>query len=118
MGEEGSKLTNPLCPNATEGMAWCKSYLDCKCEDHPYNTYSCIRHLGEQNDEVFCKWSNEGYYDHDYGFEEYYNLKEDPHQLNNTVSILSSEEYKDMLHVLQTLKKCKGSECFLGIKKI
>ncbi|CAL4107884.1 unnamed protein product, partial [Meganyctiphanes norvegica] len=111
MGEGIPQGSNPQCEDAIEGMCWCKPYLACKCEDHPYNTYSCIRHVAEQKDGVFCKWSNEGYYDHDYNFEEYYNLKIDPHQLNNSVSTLPSEEYDAMLLLLQTLKACKGSEC-------
>ncbi|XP_074642046.1 N-acetylglucosamine-6-sulfatase-like [Tubulanus polymorphus] len=85
------------------GVAIC--FPDCVCEDAWNNTYSCLRFINLTENYVFCEFLNEP------NFYEYYNMKFDPYQLQNSVNTLDPRTKTDYLMRLQKLKHCKGESC-------
>lgn len=95
------------CEYLGKGLAECLSDLDCKCQDSKNNTYSCVRRMNDEVDDIFCK-----FYDSE-DFEEYYNITNDPEQLNNEVKTLDSLLYRNLSYILNKLKECSGKACWL-----
>lgn len=101
---EGSNI-NKGCEYLGPNLGDCHPEFDCKCSDSKNNTYSCLRHVSDVENFVFCSWED------DEQFEEYYNLGSDFYQLNNTVNYISHDRRKKLNITLYNLKKCRGSHC-------
>ncbi|KAL0269306.1 UNVERIFIED_CONTAM: hypothetical protein PYX00_007088 [Menopon gallinae] len=82
----------------------CSKKLACKCLDSRNNTYSCIRQLGMERNEIYC-W----FHDNEQ-FRELYNLQEDPHQMDNIA--MGSWEWRTKLY--DDLLTCCKSKAALG----
>jgi len=78
-------------------------------QDHANNTYSCIRSVTPGNgtnavDTQYCSW--------DTGEEEFFDLVQDPWQLQNSASGLLPDQSRSLRARLQRLRACKGrAEC-------
>ncbi|CAL4098117.1 unnamed protein product, partial [Meganyctiphanes norvegica] len=101
---EGSEKKNEKC-NEGPGLSGCNPEFSCKCEDSWNNTYACIREISTQTDRLFCKWDDKE------KFEEHYNMKIDPFQINNTIKGIPKDVHKRMLLLLKNLQKCHGIRC-------
>jgi len=85
------------------GLGVCKP--DCVCEDASNNTYVCIRTLNLRRNDMYCKFMDSE------GFEEQYDLNDDPYQLANKASTLSSKEKNLYLRNLIHGSICSGDSC-------
>ncbi|MCL4129776.1 UNVERIFIED_CONTAM: hypothetical protein GTU68_041122 [Idotea baltica] len=102
---EGSDEPIEGCEYIGTGLANCNPDLDCKCTDSFNNTYTCVRTLGKEKNEKYCKWS-----DHEQ-FEEYYDVENDPFELLNAVKKLDPQSYIYLKNTLNSLKHCSGDSC-------
>ncbi|KAB7507688.1 N-acetylglucosamine-6-sulfatase, partial [Armadillidium nasatum] len=102
---EGSDSPIQGCEYLGTGLAHCLPELDCKCQDSYNNTYSCVRTLGVEKNEIYCKWNNND------NFEEYYDLNIDPYQITNSVDDLTEDERSILQQKLTSLIECSGSSC-------
>ena len=103
-----------------DNLSQCSDQFGCKCQDSRNNTYTCIRTIG-QEDTMFCQFQDRD------NFLEMYNLMQDPEQIINLASLLSSEtinyykvNYSNLINVIElfffqkqisNLLKCKGKDC-------
>lgn len=60
-----------------ENVKLCSTDLNCNCFDARNNTFTCVRKLFPGKNTLNCKFQD------DEGFVEFYDLNEDPYQLNN-----------------------------------
>jgi N-acetylglucosamine-6-sulfatase len=72
--------------------------------DATNNTYTCLRTLSDVQNDCYCEFTLTGY-------TEYYDLKKDPWQLNNTVHQLSYDHLERLKNRLNQLRQCKGATC-------
>ena len=107
-GEGNADTYNPECPyKKSQRLSGCSAEAACKCQDSWNNTYSCVRHLAEDVNFVFCTFHDRENY------QEAYDLNEDLYQLNNIgYDILPSVQAKYLIMV-EDLKTCKGETCRL-----
>lgn len=101
---EGKEKGNEAC-NEGPGLTGCNPEFSCRCSDSWNNTYACIREVSIQKDRLFCKWNDK------YKFEEHYDMKIDPFQLNNTIKYITKDIHKKMLLLLKNLQQCHGIRC-------
>lgn len=99
------KDTNEDCEDLGPNLSICDADFDCKCADSKNNTYACLRHLGKEENFLFCVWENDDY------FEEMYDLLKDYNQLRNVAYSLSPEKHKKLIATLNNFKKCRGRRC-------
>jgi len=91
----------------------------CHCTSASNSTYSCMRSLGQQQgskNSMYCEFfenltndneiENEANY-----FYEYYDMHNDPYQLNNIYQQLDYKSKQRLRGHLQDLSKCKGKYC-------
>ena len=77
------------------------------------NTFHCLRsHYNESStgetlfrNTMYCRFAD------DENFVEYYNLTEDPWQLDNTADALTADEVLALGTKLGSLRQCKGNSC-------
>ncbi|XP_063595975.1 N-acetylglucosamine-6-sulfatase-like isoform X1 [Penaeus indicus] len=96
---------NKGCEFMGSGLSGCNPNFACKCEDSWNNTYSCLRQVSSEENFLFCKW------DDGESFQEMYDLKSDPQQLNNTIGIIKRDVHKKLNNLLRNLKRCRGARC-------
>jgi len=102
---EGGEGVDKDCPQWNTGeFSWCKAELDCKCQDTFNNTYTCMRSFSAVEDSMFCKFEDNE------SFEEFYDLTEDPYQLDNLAPLLG-EELEEQRLIMAQLAKCAGQNC-------
>lgn len=105
-GEGNVDTWNPECPyNKHQRLSECSPQMACKCQDSWNNTYSCVRHLAENINFMFCTFQDREHY------QEAYDLNNDFYQLENIgFDILPSEQAHYQIMV-ENLKLCKGDSC-------
>lgn len=86
-------------------MSECSVEWDCKCQDSRNNTYNCIRTFTNENNFIHCKFLD------DQRFEESYDLKADPFQLNNIADSLKPQIRNKMWKEWKRLQVCEGNDC-------
>lgn len=86
------------CPYTWDDVLWMPDSFN--------NTYHCVRTVdGETEDSIYCRFVD------DESFVEYYDLKTNPHQLDNDISTLIKVQRQRYEHRLQELRHCKGATC-------
>lgn len=56
-GEGNEKTYNDECPwQRNDGLTQCTLSAECHCQDSWNNTYSCIRHLANDLDKIYCEF--------------------------------------------------------------
>lgn len=100
---EGSLTADPTCPSLGPGLSQC--FPDCVCEDAYNNTYACVRTLDGKLDMQYCEFADSE------SFVEVYDLKADPHQLENIVKKVDPAVLQTMNQRLIKLQSCEGSSC-------
>ncbi|KAK3728850.1 hypothetical protein QZH41_020225 [Actinostola sp. cb2023] len=101
VGEGHEKVDG--CPKLTPGFECCKP--NCVCEDSWNNTYSCVRTLSSSQDLMFCEFQDKE------SFIEFYNLKNDPHQLSNIAKKVDRRVLAAQRKRLEELVVCSGDSC-------
>ncbi|XP_059490919.1 N-acetylglucosamine-6-sulfatase-like isoform X2 [Neocloeon triangulifer] len=107
-GEAHSDSVSENCPDVyrdRDQFFQCTLENSCKCQDVRNNTYHCLRHLSDRCDFIFC------HFEDDEDFEEFYDLRSDPLQLENTASVLPPHHLQFYRKSLHKLKNCKGRDC-------
>lgn len=109
-GEGNSDTYNPECSyKKSQRLSGCTIETNCKCQDSWNNTYSCVRHLAEDVNFVFCAFEDRESY------QEAYDLNNDCYQLENIgYDILPSLQAKYLINI-ENLKVCRGESCKLEI---
>ncbi|XP_041815856.1 glucosamine (N-acetyl)-6-sulfatase (Sanfilippo disease IIID), b [Chelmon rostratus] len=100
---EGLPTTDPACPKLGPGLSQC--FPDCVCEDAYNNTYACVRTLDSENNLQYCEFADSE------SFVEVYNLKLDPHQLENIIKKVDPLVLQAMNQRLIKLQSCEGNSC-------
>lgn len=102
---EGGEGVDKGCPQWNTGeFSWCKVEFDCKCQDTFNNTYTCLRSFSNGGESMYCKFEDNE------DFEEFYDLTEDPYQLDNLAPLLG-EELEEQRVLMAELAKCSGQSC-------
>nr|CAD7455639.1 unnamed protein product [Timema tahoe] len=105
-GEGETNTVDTACPLPRDDtLAQCVLDEMCKCQDSKNNTYTCVRHLSQDEDFIFCQ-----FYD-DENFQEAYNLHTDPYQLDNLAQTLDTDNVSWYTYTLSRLKSCSGTSC-------
>lgn len=64
-GEGNEKTYNDECPwQRTDGLTQCTLAAGCHCQDSWNNTFSCIRHLANDLDKIYCEFQDKEVSDH------------------------------------------------------
>ncbi|XP_077352948.1 glucosamine (N-acetyl)-6-sulfatase (Sanfilippo disease IIID), b isoform X2 [Festucalex cinctus] len=100
---EGLSAGDPTCPAVGPGLAQC--FPDCVCEDSFNNTYACVRTLDGRHDMQYCEFADSE------SFVEVYDLRSDPHQLENIVKKVDPAVLQVMNQRLIQLQSCQGAGC-------
>ncbi|CAG05364.1 unnamed protein product, partial [Tetraodon nigroviridis] len=100
---EGHPTGDPSCPRLGPGLSQC--FPDCVCEDAYNNTYACVRTLGSGQNLQYCEFADSE------SFVEVYDLKSDPHQLENVVKKVDPSVLQVMNQRLIKLQSCQGQSC-------
>lgn len=105
-GEGSTETFSPDCPyRKSQRLSGCTLEASCKCQDSWNNTYACVRHLGPDDNFIFCTFSDRESY------QEAYDLETDCNQLHNIgFDILPSVQAQYQVMVAN-LKECKGATC-------
>lgn len=105
-GEGGAETYNPDCPyRKSQRLSGCSLEASCKCQDSWNNTYACVRHLGPEDNFIFCTFKDLESY------QEAYDLETDCHQLHNIgFDILPSVQAQYQV-MIENLKECRGATC-------
>lgn len=105
---EGNEVTySPECPwKKSEKLMGCTKDAACHCQDSWNNTYSCIRHIEEQNtDYLYCEFRDQQ------NFVEAYNLMEDPYQIEN-IGFTEIPSIRAQYQLwIEDMAKCQGRNC-------
>lgn len=104
-------------------------FPDCVCEDAYNNTYACVRTLGSGQNLQYCEFADSEVLERLFGkrgrwktkahlfrlplqsFVEMYDLKSDPHQLENVVRKVDPSVLQVMNQRLIKLQSCQGQSC-------
>ncbi|XP_020282354.1 extracellular sulfatase SULF-1 homolog isoform X2 [Pseudomyrmex gracilis] len=79
----------------------------CFCMNANNNTYSCVRTINATHNFLYCEFTT--------GLVTYYNLRLDPFEQSNRVSLLTASERSYLHDQLEHLKGCKGTwDCTVG----
>jgi arylsulfatase A-like enzyme len=111
--------------NGTDG--WCVDNdvkrVDCPVitavVDSINNTWACLRTLSTAEDSLFCRFFF-GYIGRASGvhnFEEYYDMRIDPWQLNNTASTMASATKTRLVQRLKQLMTCGDGNCTAPVNR-
>lgn len=100
---EGHPTSDPSCPSLGPGLSQC--FPDCVCEDAYNNTYACVRTLDNGQNLQYCEFADSE------SFVEMYDLKSDPHQLENVVKKVDPSVLQVMNQRLIKLQSCRGETC-------
>lgn len=79
----------------------------CYCTNAVSNTYWCLRTINETHDFLYCEFID--------SFLSYYDLKINPHQLQNQIKSLSFTRMEQLHKQLDSLRKCEHfKQCSIG----
>ncbi|XP_022191157.1 N-acetylglucosamine-6-sulfatase isoform X5 [Nilaparvata lugens] len=110
-GESNSIDIDPQCEHliGDYGIKGCHFEAACKCQDSHNNTYNCLRKISDPDNFIYCEFVDSEY------FAEFYNLVEDPYQLNNLAHKIKETTSHERVHQLQealtALSLCRGINC-------
>uniref|UniRef100_A0A8D8MLH6 N-acetylglucosamine-6-sulfatase n=1 Tax=Culex pipiens TaxID=7175 RepID=A0A8D8MLH6_CULPI len=105
-GEGSEETYNPDCPwQAKDRLSLCSVDAECHCQDSWNNTYSCVRHMANDLDLIYCRFKDRE------NFAEAYDLSEDLYQMKNVAfEMLPSVRAKYDLAIVN-LTECVGETC-------
>ncbi|XP_012138591.2 N-acetylglucosamine-6-sulfatase [Megachile rotundata] len=94
------------CPTDNDPtLALCYKDLACKCQDTVNNTFTCIRRLSPEFNNIFCV------FDDDKQFIEAYNITTDNYQMENIAYSMKRQHRHRFRKYLKQMSTCKGEEC-------
>lgn len=107
-GEGNADTQSAECPyRKSQRLSGCTKAAACKCQDSWNNTYSCVRHMAEDINFMFCTFEDRE------SFQEAYDLNNDFYQMDNIgFDILPSVQARYQI-MIENLKTCKGDSCRL-----
>ncbi|KAL0120010.1 hypothetical protein PUN28_007995 [Cardiocondyla obscurior] len=113
-GERSHKLTSSGCPSDNDiNVALCAKEMACKCEDAANNTFSCIRRVAPNFNNVFCVFED------DQKFIEAYDMNIDEYQLTNIGYSMEKSSRRRFRKLLKNMVMCQGPTCvYTGSGKI
>lgn len=105
-GEGTLETYNPECPwQKKDKLMLCSLDAGCHCQDAWNNTYSCVRHLADDLDMIYCQFKDNEH------FIEAYDLTNDMYQIENIAyDMLPSVRAKYDL-AITNLTECVGATC-------
>ncbi|XP_053976452.1 N-acetylglucosamine-6-sulfatase-like [Hylaeus volcanicus] len=105
-GEKSNGVPSSGCPSDSDpNLAMCMKDMACKCQDAGNNTFSCIRHLSPDYNNIFCVFED------DQHFVEAYNITTDSYQMENIgYSMNRRRRYRFRKH-LKKMSVCMNEEC-------
>lgn len=105
-GEGNEETYNPDCPwQKKDKLAQCSLAIECHCQDSWNNTYSCVRHMANDLDLIYCQFK-----DHE-NFAEAYDLSEDMYQMKNIAFEMLPSVRAQYSLALVNLTECVGETC-------
>ncbi|XP_014228915.1 N-acetylglucosamine-6-sulfatase-like [Trichogramma pretiosum] len=116
-GEKSESKQSTGCPSDNDiNLSHCSKDYSCKCQDVANNTYSCVRRVTKDEDNVFCVFKDNE------DFVEFYDMLKDEFQMNNMRVSMGSRKRHRFRNRLKKMDTCHGRTCIatnppLNIKK-
>ncbi|XP_076178935.1 N-acetylglucosamine-6-sulfatase isoform X2 [Ptiloglossa arizonensis] len=112
-GEKSKSIPSSGCPSDSDpNLALCMKDMACKCQDAANNTFSCIRRVSPDYNNVFCIFEDDEHY------VEAYNILTDNYQMKNIgYSMKRHRRYRFRKH-LKKMSVCKDAECVVNTEHI
>lgn len=105
-GERSEHKQKTGCPSDKDlNLYLCKQELACKCQDVANNTYSCIRRMSPNHDNIFCVFEDKEAYI------EAYDLTCDNYEMNNIGYTMKREHRYRFRKRLKKMVSCQNEEC-------
>ncbi|XP_011500342.1 PREDICTED: N-acetylglucosamine-6-sulfatase-like, partial [Ceratosolen solmsi marchali] len=113
-GERSEGIPQSGCETDSDrnlNVSLCKKDFACKCQDSINNTYTCIRRVADDVNNIFCR-----FYDNE-KFIEFYDLSKDEFQLDNLSATLNNNKRHRFRKRLENMSLCQNQNCIKTGKK-
>lgn len=105
-GEGNIDTYNPECPwQKQDKLYLCSTDTACHCQDSWNNTFSCVRHMGNDVDMIYCQFKDNE------NFVEAYDLTSDSYQMKNIAYDMLPSIRAQYSLALTNLTECSGETC-------
>ncbi|XP_012281977.1 N-acetylglucosamine-6-sulfatase isoform X2 [Orussus abietinus] len=105
-GEKSEKAPSSGCPTDSDiNLSHCSKAMACKCQDTTNNTYSCIRRISRDYNNIFCTFED------DQRYVESYDLNDDEYQLTNVGYKMKRGRRNKFRRRLKKMEACEDSDC-------
>ncbi|XP_014217963.1 N-acetylglucosamine-6-sulfatase-like, partial [Copidosoma floridanum] len=106
-GEKSVGAPNSGCPSDADfNLSHCSRDFACKCQDAANNTFTCVRRVSKQNNNVFCIFNEDGE-----EFIEAYDLGLDEFQMTNIGSTMNGNRRHRFRKRVKKMAICKDRTC-------
>lgn len=107
-GEKSRNIPSSGCPSDYDlNLTLCEKDMACKCQDAANNTFSCIRHISPNFNNIFCIFEDNKHYI------EAYNITTDKYQLENIGYHMNRHHRFRLKKRLKKMSICKQEECIV-----
>lgn len=108
-GERSNKPPSSGCPSDNDlNVTLCAKEMACKCQDAANNTFSCIRRVSPNFNNIFCIFED------DQRFIEAYDMNIDEYQMANIGYTMEKGLRHRFRKRLKRMAVCQGAECILA----
>ncbi|CAL7944854.1 unnamed protein product [Xylocopa violacea] len=107
-GEKSRGVPSSGCPTDYDAnVTLCAKDMACKCQDAANNTFSCIRRVSPNFNNIFCIFEDNKHYI------EAYNVTTDPYQMENIGYSMKHHHRYRFRKTLKKISACKNEECIM-----
>ncbi|XP_076230933.1 N-acetylglucosamine-6-sulfatase [Calliopsis andreniformis] len=111
-GEKSKNTPSSGCPTDSDpNVALCMKDMACKCQDAANNTFSCIRRVSPNYNNIFCVFEDNQHYI------EAYNITTDNYQMENIGYTMKHNRRYRFRKYLKKMSVCKDEECIVTNKE-
>ncbi|XP_076227289.1 N-acetylglucosamine-6-sulfatase isoform X2 [Nomia melanderi] len=109
-GEKSKGIPSSGCPTDSDpNVSFCMKDMACKCQDAANNTFSCIRRVSPEHNNIFCVFEDDQHY------VEAYNITTDNYQMNNIGYTMKRKHRYRFRKLLKRMSVCKDEDCVFTI---
>ncbi|XP_017752451.1 PREDICTED: N-acetylglucosamine-6-sulfatase-like [Eufriesea mexicana] len=107
-GEKSKHLPSSGCPDDYDpNLTLCMKDMACKCQDAANNTFSCIRRISPEFNNIFCIFQDNKHYI------EAYNITTDKYQMENIGYSMKRHHRYKLKKSLKKMSICRNEECIV-----
>ncbi|EFN84648.1 N-acetylglucosamine-6-sulfatase [Harpegnathos saltator] len=109
-GERSKHRSSSGCPSDRDlNVTLCMKEMMCKCQDAANNTFSCIRRVSSNFNNIFCVFED------DQEFVEAYDLNVDEYQMTNIGYTMKKGLRHRFRNRLKRMTACRDADCILAM---